>query len=725
MPTRRIGGLALAPESRLLPWLLGGLVVYAAYGHWLAPLGPAWVVGSDLIYLPFRSTAAVVMYLAGRSSQRRRVGQGWTLLAAGEAFQVIGNITWVYADATGNDVSDGAYLAWTIPAGLLWVAGLWHMLRPAARRESDVGDWADAAILMVAATIFAWYFVAARYVQAEVQTPGALALFLSDQTLSIATCFFAVAVWLRGPPGVARAASSRLWLSWVLVALADVVFEWMTVDGTYVSGNLIDTAYAAGIIISTLAAEQQWRHPAGDPPDPTRDAHVRVARSDALVFGAVVLALIPLAVEVAHADLVERPLSAAGFGVVLLMLLVLWRQRVARRAVGRLIVSRLKLEQQLWEAQKHDAVGRLAAGIAHDFNNILAGISAHAQLVQSGASKAVADDAREIEFATQRAAVLVKRLLAFSRSSETVPRAVVLGDTVASMHAILRQLMVGDIELRLALEDGRAVLLLGDGQLEQVLLNLAINARDATGRGGVITVTTRRVVVEPRDAWHRRGVPAGPWAVLEVRDSGAGMDEATRERIFQPFFTTKGATGGTGLGLSTVLGIVEAADGRVFVESAPGAGTLMAVWLPATLTAAPPPQPPAPVDVSVPAPATILVVDDESPIRTAVSRFLERRGHRVLQAADGPDALAALDEADGDVDLLLTDVRMPEMSGTELAAQAKARVPRLAVLYMSGFTDPRLGADAPAADVLDKPFELTALAARIDAKLRARDAGRG
>jgi CheY-like chemotaxis protein len=332
-----------------------------------------------------------------------------------------------------------------------------------------------------------------------------------------------------------------------------------------------------------------------------------------------------------------------------------------------------------------------------------------------GASADAANEARAIEFATQRAAVLVRRLLTFSREASPEQRAVVLGDVVRSMQPMLRQLVVAEATVSFDVGDERAVVRLAEGQLEQVLLNLAINARDAIARGGQISVGTRRTTVEPGDEWHIRGVPAGVWAVLHVRDDGSGMDAATQARLFEPFFTTKEASGGTGLGLPTVHGIIDAAGGHILVDSAPGNGTTMTVFLPVAFDMAAHAGAPAAARLATPRPATILVVDDAILLRGAIARYLGRLGYRVLEASDAEQAELALQRADWQVDLMLTDVRLHGVSGPELARRVRQRLATLPVLYMSGDAD--LPDATPPGDVLHKPFDLETIAQYVDARL--------
>ena len=351
------------------------------------------------------------------------------------------------------------------------------------------------------------------------------------------------------------------------------------------------------------------------------------------------------------------------------------------------VSERVQLEQQLRQAQKLEAVGRLAGGIAHDFNNILAAIITHAQLVREELppGDASAADLLEIEQTAQRGAVLTRRLLSFSRPEAGELRAQPLRAVVRGMEPMLCRLLVGQVELVLELDDDDLWVRTAEGQLEQILMNLAINARDAMPDGGVVRVRTRPHVVRPGDRSASHGVHSGSWAELTVQDAGIGMDEDTLARLFEPFFTTKPSGLGTGLGLATVRGIVRAIGGHVTAESSPGHGTTMRVLLPLA-------QAEATVEVERPVVRTpqlvgrprVLVVDDEMTLRRAMERFLGRHNIEVLVAASALDALELLEAREWNVDLVITDMVMPRMGGREFVRRIHARVPDMPVLCISG-----------------------------------------
>lgn len=400
-------------------------------------------------------------------------------------------------------------------------------------------------------------------------------------------------------------------------------------------------------------------------------------------------------------------------------------------AVGGLVLNtrdvseRVHLEVQLRQAQKLEAVGRLAGGIAHDFNNILAAIITHAQLVRDdlASDHASAADLLEIEQTAQRGAVLTRRLLSFSRPEAGELRAQPLTPLVRGMEPMLRRLLVGQVELWLDLADEDIWVRTAEGQPEQILMNLAINARDAMPDGGVVHVRTRTSIVRPGDRATTLGVRVGRWAELTVADEGTGMDADTLARLFEPFFTTKPSGLGTGLGLATVRGIVRALGGHVDAESALGRGTTMRVLLPLVPAEAVIPAAEAVIS-AMPAGAsagrpTVFVVDDEVTLRRAMERYLSRNNYETLGAGSALDALAMLEARNWAVDLIVTDMVMPRMNGREFVRRIHARAPQIPVLCISGHMEweaEDVGEpDAPysRAKLLAKPFPFPQFLQRV------------
>lgn len=363
------------------------------------------------------------------------------------------------------------------------------------------------------------------------------------------------------------------------------------------------------------------------------------------------------------------------------------------------------LEAQLRQSQKMEAIGQLAGGVAHDFNNILAAISGYAELLQADFADGDGrrDDVEEILKGTRRAASLTRQLLAFSRKQVMQPETFDVNEVVADMSTMLTPLLGATLRLELKPAPEPALVRADRTQFEQVLLNLAVNARDAMPSGGTVTLAVR----------HEESGPGGePSVVLAVSDTGSGMPPEVEARVFEPFFTTKPLGEGTGLGLSMVHGIVQQSGGTISVASQPGAGATFTVSLP-RVTSVPDAEPGDLTPVQRGRPATVLVAEDEDAVRTITGRILERAGYRVLLAKNGVDALRVLDAHQGDVDLLLSDVAMPEMGGPELARQVAVRRPELPVLLMSGYAEGRLNANDSATYFLPKPFTVESLLAAV------------
>jgi PAS domain S-box-containing protein len=347
-----------------------------------------------------------------------------------------------------------------------------------------------------------------------------------------------------------------------------------------------------------------------------------------------------------------------------------------------------KAEDQLRQSQKMEAIGRLAGGVAHDFNNLLSVVLSYSAfaLTALDGEDPVAADVREIQCAGNRAADLTRQLLAFSRQQMLAPAVVDLNDIVGHMDTMLRRLIGEDVDLRTITPPHIGKVKVDSGQIEQVIMNLAINARDAMPRGGTLTIETAGVYLDQTYATSHVGIKVGPHVLLTVADSGVGMTPDVQARIFEPFFTTKERGKGTGLGLSTVLGIVEQSGGTISVSSEPDHGATFRIYFPCT------DEDPASVQL-VTAPRTlcgtetILLVEDEEQIRALGNQILTKSGYKVLVAESAADALSICQKHEGPIHLLLTDVVMPLMNGRELAERATVLRPAMKVLYVSGYTD--------------------------------------
>jgi len=375
-------------------------------------------------------------------------------------------------------------------------------------------------------------------------------------------------------------------------------------------------------------------------------------------------------------------------------------------------------EKQLWQSQKMEAVGRLAGGVAHDFNNLLTVIKGYTELILSelGPSDPMRAEMEEVQKAADRAAGLTRQLLAFSRRQVLAPKVVNLNDLVEDMNKLLRRLLGEDIELCTKLDGTLGSVTADPGQIEQVIMNLAVNARDAMPKGGKLTLETANVELD--QAYSRQHAPIRPGAyiMLAITDTGSGMSAETLSHVFEPFFTTKEQGKGTGLGLSTVYGIVKQSGGYIWPYSEPGMGTTFKIYLPRVEEMAQRLPAPAPAATSLGGTETILLVEDEEGVRGLTRQLLERHGYTVLEAEHGQDALLLCERYSGPIHLLLSDVVLAQMSGRELVQRLAPLRPRMKVLYMSGYSDEAIvhhGVLEPGTAFLQKPFTTEALMRKL------------
>jgi two-component system cell cycle sensor histidine kinase/response regulator CckA len=374
------------------------------------------------------------------------------------------------------------------------------------------------------------------------------------------------------------------------------------------------------------------------------------------------------------------------------------------------------LQQRLHQAQKTEAVGRLAGGIAHDFNNILAAIQGFGWICQQSLppEQECQADLRQISRACDRGTGLVKQLLAFSSKQVFQVGVVDVAALVGDLEKMLRRVIGADIELQLRTTADAVRVEADAGQLEQVVMNLVLNARDAMAGGGRLTIEVSRATAEQLAAVRHLGVEPGEQVRIAVSDTGVGMDQETQARMFEPFFTTKPKGQGTGLGLASAYGIVQQSRGRIAVTSAPGQGTVVEIFLPLTQARAlaPAPRPREPANLQ--GAETVLVVEDDEMVRELSCQILRRSGYVVLEAANAGEALLINEEHQSDIHLLLSDVVMPRVNGVELAARVKRLRPSIRIAFMSGYAGPPRGAASAEADTLiEKPFAPAILLTRI------------
>jgi PAS domain S-box-containing protein len=385
-------------------------------------------------------------------------------------------------------------------------------------------------------------------------------------------------------------------------------------------------------------------------------------------------------------------------------------------AIMRDITERKHLQEQLLQAQKLDSIGQLAGGVAHDFNNLLTIISGYAELILGRVEPddPVCEPVEQISRAAARAAALTRQLLAFGSRHPSVQTDVVLNEVVTGVEKMLRRLIGEDVELALSLEEEAGTVRADAGQIEQIIVNLAINARDAMPGGGRLSIGTAHLYVDEESAHGRLAVTPGHYVMLAVSDTGEGMTADVRARIFEPFFTTKERGKGTGLGLSTVYGIVQQSNGSISVQSEPGRGTTFRLLFPAVQAGEAPGSPVAIASQeSEDGSETILLTEDEAGVRGYVRHVLERHGYHVAEASNGLEAMDVVHRYPGPIHLLLTDVVMPEVGGVELAAQFAVVYPGVPILYMSGYNDRLWLHDNTAVNFIQKPFSSPELLARI------------
>jgi two-component system cell cycle sensor histidine kinase/response regulator CckA len=396
---------------------------------------------------------------------------------------------------------------------------------------------------------------------------------------------------------------------------------------------------------------------------------------------------------------------------------IVFQGRPARLVLGTDITERNNLEAQLFQARKMESLGRLAGGVAHDLNNLLGVILGYGELALDHIDRDSPAHLKveAMQKAADRAVVVVRQLLAFSRKQIQRPQMLNLNTVIEDMEDLLARL-IGE-NIRLSIVTGHLGTVKADaGQIEQIIMNLVVNARDAMPQGGQLTISTANVELTAADPRREADSPTGAHVMLEVRDTGCGMNAATQARIFEPFFTTKGPGKGTGLGLATVYGIAKQSGGSVSVQSELGRGTTLRICLPRVEAA---PQAHREVKLSGDIPRgweTILLTEDAEPLREVARRFLEQGGYKVLVAEDGITARAASQGYDGPIHLLLTDVVMPGLNGPQLAQSLREERPNLAGLYMSGYTNEALGPHGVLAEgvaLVEKPFTRGALLRKL------------
>ena len=696
-----------------------------------------WV--ADGMYLvPIALAVGLAVLAASRSHARKK--PFWTILAASNALWLAGEVTWsVYELVLGREspfpsVADAFYVSSyaLVPIAILGAFG---------GRSLRLVWWSalDASVAVAVVALVGWSLLIGP--QLEWGFSLATATGIAYPLLGVMILMLLGSV---GVLGVKRAPLSivLVGVAFAVSALTDAAYTYLVVLHDAVSGKWISVGWQVEAVLLCIAATAALRR------EPGRIVRGARERGLALVLAGGVAAVVFIALDAAKGDLssLSLALGVVAVGAVMLRLYVTSREKnrlaqhveaalaekqrlvaelqerndelsdqtalltqslVLREQVER---ERAELEEQLRHSQKLDAVGKLAGGIAHDFNNLLTAISGYSVLLEQRLEGEDLDDVREIRSAAERAAMLTRQLLAFGRKQILQPRRVELHELVAETVPLLRPLLDDDVLLEYTQPDDSYAVDVDPAQLQQVLVNLALNARDAITEHGRVTIALQRADLFSDEARSGLDLPRGSYASISVADDGAGMDDETRRHLFEPFFSTK--ADGIGLGLATSYGIVRQSGGDMRVTTRPGAGTRVEIVLPFADGAAAEPA----ADAARPRRATVLLADDEAVVRQFLRRVLEGMDCSVLEAADGEEAMVVAAAFPGEIDVLLTDVVMPGVSGRELARRLTGERPGLKTVFMSGYTDDALlrrGVDGSGAGFLQKPFSERDLAAAL------------
>jgi signal transduction histidine kinase/CheY-like chemotaxis protein len=672
----------------------------------------------DLQELTAAGGSALALLIAGRRNERP--GRGLTLAMAaalGSAF--VGMIAWDLSHDLGEWLSSAGNVVF-VGGAILGVATIARAIFGSVSRESLTGVLIDTLIVFLAGVAVVAAFWQQSMVGPKDRVASMGAVFLVAAAASSAFGLFSRGIgWSAPGPWILLLGGLVLGTSWLMwaggLASPSTVDVW---DFTFSAGLLLiaygvlgwDTSPSSGPAFERLGTVLGSLLPVG------------------AIFGS--LALFAVLRESNSADLLAVAVAAVIVTSAIRQLHLFSRETRARRAVAtrtaelqsamsaleleigerqRLEDEREAMQVRMAENQRLESIGRLAGGIAHDFNNLLTAIRGYADLaaLRLPAGDEAHEDIAALRHATDQAADLTAQLLAFSRNQRLRPSVVNLNEVVSRAEPLLRRLIGEHVQLEIRPQADLRPVLADASQIESIIVNLAVNARDAMESGGRLVIETRNVELDDRSDIVQAEVVPGSYAMVSVADTGAGMNEATLSHIFEPFFTTKETGKGTGLGLAVVYGTIRQSGGYIGVTSAPGQGTTFRIYLPATNQARP-----AGEDRQVAARShrvgreTILVVEDEAPVRAMIAAALRRWGYSVVAVRDGEEAMAEV-ERGTDFGVLLTDIVMPGTSGLDLADKVLSRCPNVRVICMSGYTPPSIGrALDPQVRFLAKPFTL-------------------
>lgn len=713
------------------------VAAYLAYATWHSRTPEAFTSGwlSDVAYLVPNLVASGLFWVAARRTHdaprtRRALG----LMALQSIVTAVASSIWWYVDVIqhGNAVASVWANAVYLSSYAILLAALFSFQ---SRPRVNLEWWKlamDAAIVLLCGAVEIWFFVLGQgmVLHQHTSSPGlAMAYPLADLLALVGI----TTVALRPSRQITRP------LQWLIISqliciMGDLIYAttYLVVPSPLGFGGGLTSDLLTGLSYAVLVASAEgFCHglaPAAPvaPADASTVEDVQPVRPLPYIGSGAVLALLTFVAWQSR----PSTLGTLIMATLPLPLVLAARQFIAVRQNARLLTERAErtaearlrtqLQDQLMHSQRLEAVGQLAGGVAHDFNNIMTAISTNAELaVAAIASDSPArEDLAEIRVAVGRASALTRQLLAFSRRQVLHPRVLDLNSVITGCERMLGRLIGEQLEIEQVLADAVPSILADPGQLEQVLVNLVVNARDAMPTGGRITVETGPVTIDAEQAAALTAMHPGSYVRLAVRDTGVGMDTLTAARAFEPFFTTKPQGKGTGLGLSTVYGIVKQSGGYIYVDTAPDRGATFNIYFPLATGPALPATVGEPVDDSsiVPRGAeTILVVEDESGVRAATTRALRHQGYRVLEATDGIHGLAVSVDHQGPIHLVVSDVVMPHMAGPMMVERIRRQRVEIKALFISGYAAPHAGEVAEQADiaVLEKPFTLTALVRRV------------
>jgi signal transduction histidine kinase/ActR/RegA family two-component response regulator len=707
-------GFAVPVPTR---WIIAGVVLLAVLlALELSPLPRVQTQkGSD--WLQF-CLAVLCSLLCGRTAfQERSLGRAfWLLIGLGCLVWSAGQLVWTLESSalspfTKFSVADLLFLGCSTP---FLLAALVRPDRPAA---TGIGLAFDASLLLALLLNADAYFVLGELVagNAEQYQLWQTRLLAARGLLVLGVFFWLVRT--SRPPW--RRLFAELGVAMAVLYGVGAAINLILAKDAYRPG-LMDVAWTVPFVVIALSA-LGWRPERSTLRSPLTPAapEWRDTRRGT-VLALLALTLLPAvhflsqSMGAPNARLQRLRGGLTFVATFVVGGLFLLRQLYILRRVEEAQIER---EIQLRQSQKMEAVGRLAGGVAHDFNNLLTAILGYAGLLlqRVGPSDPLRRHAEQIEKAAERGADLTRQLLAFSRKQVLNLQVVDLGAVVAGTESMLRRLIGENIELVTFRETPLGAVTADVSQLEQVIVNLVVNARDAVAQGGRITITLRNVVLDEGFVREHPGARPGPHVRLAVEDNGVGMTRETQSRLFEPFFTTKEMGRGTGLGLATVYGIVKQSDGYIAVRSDLGGGSAFEIYLPRVEEAVSPPRAERPV-ASSQGTETVLLVEDEETVRNLVGEILTAAGYRVISAASGAEALERSQAHAGPIHLLLTDVVMPRMSGPQLAKEIAALRPDVRILYTSGYPDDALGPHGglpPGTAFLAKPLSPDALARRV------------